>query len=77
MFLTLYSVLTDFVIFANIFKDMLSIDGCFLYQKHLQIVTGFLNGCSKFQISFSSLNNILRFPTKLLVKVSFGDFRIF
>ena len=46
-------------------------------KKHAKIVTVPLNGWGILQICLRSLEYILRFQTKLVFKLSFGNFRIF
>ena len=46
-------------------------------QRYPQIVTGLLNGSDIVWIWLCPLDYISRFPTELLVKVGFWDFRIF
>ena len=46
-------------------------------QKTPKIVTGFLHGCGNVWIWFCPLDYILKFPTKFLVKLCFGNFLIF
>ena len=46
-------------------------------KKHQKVITGLLNSCGILWISFRPLEYIIKFPTKLLVKLHFGNFWIF
>ena len=64
------------VIFANIFKIIFSFDSVFAH-KVLKNVTVPLNRCGIVWIRLWPLDYISEFPTKLLFKLCFGNFRIF
>ena len=66
-----------FLSYLLIFLRLCSVLIVLSLQEKPEIVTGPLNGCSIVLIWSCPLDYTLRFPTKLLVKIRFGDFWIF
>ena len=50
---------------------------CFHPKEHQKIITAFLSGCGILYTCLRPLEYVIRFPTKLLLKLCFGYFRTF